>query len=125
MKKTLLLMILATALPAYARYTYEIEQAIKNCQVEQSSMFRMRKGTPACTKLHHLQRLQQQYEIRMQVKQQQQQMQQQYQQQQEIIRQYHNNNPKPIPTQNRGYAWNPREGKYCEHDNNGYPLKCY
>lgn len=108
---------------AYADYSYQIEVERRNCAVEQKSMLKHRKGTPACTRLNEL--------IAKHIGYQRSQAINSYNQAQREayeagLRQHQNQNPAQRKNgEGKGYRWNPNEKKYCQHDKAGYPTLCY
>ncbi|MDO5639250.1 MAG: hypothetical protein Q4G28_05210 [Neisseria sp.] len=68
MNKWQILLITVSSLfiahPASAKYIWDIERAERSCELQKNSILRERNGTPACTELKNLKRMQREYNHR-------------------------------------------------------------
>lgn len=121
--KIILALIMLAAIPASAKYRWEIERAERSCELEQNSLLRERNGTPSCNRLRELNKMQREFDRAQRANNY---RAERREERENRVRQYENRNPRAIRNgQGHGYRWNPHEGKYCQHDNDGYPTLCY
>ncbi|WP_037585341.1 hypothetical protein [Stenoxybacter acetivorans] len=114
MKKTVILLACLFPLPLLALdYDYEIDQANMKCQNESRSLLRERNGTPSCDRLQELYRIKQAQEGRLL-------QERQADKPQRVIVQPHQSDT----DSGTGYRWNRGYGKYCDHNSDGYPIRC-
>jgi hypothetical protein len=123
MKYGLMVLALLASVVVQARdYSYEIEKAQRSCEIQRGSIMRDRNGTPACSQLDQLYRLQREEQRN--------ERQREWNRSQERIaatpqRVIHEQRVVVPNGQGSGYRWNAAEGAYCDHDQGGYAVNCY
>ena len=92
-------------------YAFERDRLERACVIEQSSLLKERNGTPSCEQLN---RLNKQKSAKRNA---------QSARAEKSIKA--SKTKKTANGAGAGYRWNPNEGRYCQHDEKGFPSRCY